>query len=112
MRLIDLEPKFLRHEQRESEVLVTVATLAEAQSIEFLCPYCFQKNGGNVGTHGVLVTFRDRGVADAHGSHNTAGAPSRWEVSGTGFADLTLNPSVNLQPGCEWHGWVKNGDAT
>lgn len=128
MKLTDLEPEFHRyeemmldpishnphglewaeHQKRLSAVLVEVASLAEAQGIWFLCPGCFAKNGGPVGTHMVDVTFRDRGVPDHLGSHATGGAPSRWAVSGTSMDDLTLQPSVNC--GC-WHGFITNGDA-
>lgn len=129
MRLTDLEPEFHRYEermldpachkapglewaepqQRLTEVLVPAASLEDAQGIWFLCPACFVKNGGPVGTHMVLVAFRDRGVPDHLGSHSKEGAPSRWAVSGTDFQNLTLSPSVDC--GC-WHGFVTNGDAT
>ena len=88
-----------------------VDTLAEAQGVMFLCPKCYQTNGGDIGTHMVMVFFADRGVpADAKPG------PGRWQVSGTSIDDLTLSPSINLdcgpEPrGCCWHGWVKNGDA-
>jgi hypothetical protein len=131
MKLTELEPEFHRYESRGESIgiqqqdgtvlgavkatqyLVPVERLEDAQGIMFLCPVCFQKNGGNVGTHSVDVTFRDRGATDEQGSHNNEGKPSRWEVSGSGFADLTTNPSIHLAgPGCGWHGWIKNGDVT
>jgi len=138
MRLADLEPEFHRYETRmmppaghlgpglewsesdyrPAELVVDVATLAEAQGVCFLCPACFVKNGGAVGTHGITVTFRDRGALDHQGSHAKGtevegkyipGPPSRWEVSGTDFNDLTLSPSADC--GC-WHGFITNGEVT
>lgn len=107
MRLTDLEPRFLR--VRPSS-LQHVPTLAEAQGIMFLCPACFQRNEGPVGTHEILIWFADRGVAPGHVS-----CPRRWHVSGTGFEDLTLSPSIDLSnaqgQGCQWHGWVRDGEA-
>jgi hypothetical protein len=86
-----------------------VDTLAEAQGIWFLCPLCFTKNGGSVGTHSVDVTFEGRGAADDQGSHDSTGKPSRWSVSGTCMDDLCLAPSILLAgPGCGWHGFVGN----
>lgn len=133
MRLTELEARFVRygkdiasegHGRRlpdgtiqwggfECDVIQTVDSLAEAQGIRFLCPVCFKANGGSVGTHSVEVTFAGRGVGDEFGSHNSEGLPSRWAVSGTGLDDLTTTPSVFLKgPGCGWHGYITNGDAT
>jgi hypothetical protein len=92
-----------------------VDTLAEAQGIWFLCPKCFAANGGAVGTHAIDVSFAGRGVADNQGSHGRDGQPTRWAVSGTGFEDLTLSPSIDLAgrdgKGCCWHGFVTHGEA-
>ena len=135
MRLSELEPQFERYEYRiESynvvdgdqstwrergcptiaivgprEHRIDVDTLAEAQGIRFLCPLCFKKNCGVVGTHGVDVSFSGRGVPDGAGSHNAAGLPSRWGVTGASFEDLTMTPSI-LTSGCGWHGFVNNGE--
>ena len=83
MRLTDLEPQFLRYEVRDEEgeyrlpdgstvrevrphvYLPYVDDIAQAQGITFLCPVCFAKNGGNVGTHGVICWSRSRGVPDS-----------------------------------------------
>lgn len=113
MRLTELEPLFIRYESREADEYKVPVPLAEAQGIFFLCPVCFTKNNGPVGTHGVEVTFRDRGVADDQGSHNTAGEPSRWAVTGTGVEDLTLTPSIHLASSpCAWHGFITNGEVS
>ena len=85
----------------------TTIDLATAQGVMFLCPQCFARNGGEVGTHSVICWFRDRGV-----SAEASPGPGRWSVSGNSLDDLTLAPSVHLSgPGCGWHGWVRNGDA-
>jgi hypothetical protein len=135
MRLTELEPRFIRYidrvEPREFAVgdpltwrargcpserrVVTVhythrvEALAEAQGIEFLCPVCFAKNRGAVGTHWCEVSFEGRGVKPAQGSHTDKGLPSRWTVSGTSLANLTLMPSIKLEGGCAWHGYITNG---
>jgi hypothetical protein len=115
MRLLDLEPQFIRHEQRGDQAInVHVETLAEADGLFFLCPVCWAKNSEAVGTHGIIVTFRDRGVPDALGSHNKEGQPTRWTVSGSGYTDLSLQPSIDISrnlPG-EWHGFITNGVVT
>lgn len=130
MKLVDLQPKFITYSypvmsvskavgdlatwvargrpcvrsQEPREVKTIVPTLAEAQGIFFECPKCM--NG-----HLVEVTFRDRGVPDHLGTHNKRGEPVRWEVSGSDFADLTTRPSILLEGGCCWHGFVTNGEA-
>jgi hypothetical protein len=78
--------------------------IAKAQGIMFLCPTCFKKNNGPVGTESVLCWFKDRGVPD-----DELPGPGRWQVSGSSFDDLSLSPSVNVDHE-HWHGWVQNGE--
>jgi hypothetical protein len=115
VKLTELEPEFVRYETRTDvagprEYTIPVTTIGEAQGVEFLCPVCFVKNGGAVGTHWCGVTFAGRGATDDQGSHNREGKPSRWQVSGTDFTDLTLQPSIDLTPACSWHGFITNGE--
>lgn len=121
MRLIDLEPEwinatsdkafyrfsdshshvtyFAHHDPEQSE------ELAQAHGICFLCPVCFKKNGGAVGTEHVLIWFAARPVpADYE-------PKPRWQVAGTSFEDLTISPSINVGPE-HWHGWIRNGEVT
>ncbi len=138
MRLTDLEPRFIRYEDRietynvvdgdpatweergkptkeetgPRTYLVTAEVLDQAQGIYFLCPQCFKANGGAVGTHLCEVTFEGRGALDHQGTHNSKGQPVRWHVSGSGFGDLSTSPSILLEGGCGWHGYITKGDAT
>lgn len=110
MRLRDLDAQFLRtvdsSDAKENRIGVP---FAEANGIMFLCPKCFAANKGSVGTHSVICWFT--GV-----SQEWSPKPGRWNASGTGLDDLTFVPpgavSVLLIGGCEWHGFVKNGDAS
>lgn len=131
MRLTELEPTFVRYEMKvetwtrvlgdpmtykdgdpteevtgSREHTILGVPFAEAQGIEFLCPKCFTANGGAVGTHWCNVTFADRGVPDEAGSHNTEGKPTRWTVSGDTFETLVTSPSILLEGGCGWHGFI------
>ena len=105
MRLIDLQPQFLRNDPDDLYTHHYVQSKDEANGIEFLCPVCFEKNGGAIGTHAVICW--DPTVAqDVHP------VPGRWEMRGTGFEDLTLfaSPtSVQLVGGCNAHFLVQNG---
>lgn len=133
MKLRELEASFIRYEQRTetwTRVLGDPLTwkagdpteqvtgprwhvhfgvpFTEAQGVNFRCPLCQ--------AHYVQVSFAGRGVADDAGSHDRAGAPSRWTASGTSLADLTLQPSIDISnpkypKTCQWHGWVRNGSA-
>ena len=98
-----------RKERRNSCYLVKVAMLCDAQAIFFLCPKCYETNNGSIGTHGVIVTFRGRGVPDHLGSHNAEKKPTRWDVVGTSIDDLTCIPSIQLIDGCKWHGFIRGG---
>lgn len=112
MKLIDLRPVLLRYVG--DGVSQRVETLAEAQGVRFLCPLCFEKNGGPVGTHSVLCWSRSRGTPD-----EVTPGPGRWALEGTGLDDLSLNAdppntarSVLLTSGCGWHGFITNGEIT
>ncbi|HBY61083.1 MAG TPA: hypothetical protein DEH78_14770 [Solibacterales bacterium] len=114
MRLTQLEPMWLRWKEEDSrQFFSNVDSIEEAQGIRFLCPKCFQANGGRVGTHQVLCWSSSRGVP----AHATPG-PGRWRLVGTNFEDLTLDcepgksRSVLLLGGCAWHGFVTNGEVT
>jgi len=117
IRLTQLEPEFIslsgdRGSFREVE------NIGDAQGISFLCPACFEANGGSIGTHSVICWSRSRGVPD-----HIEPAPGRWAMVGTNFHDLTLNAdlpstarSVDLTANGkfpkEWHGFITNGEVT
>lgn len=107
MKLVDLEPAFLKILD-EKTVRFEGVTMAEADGIAFLCPKCYAANGGRVGTHQVWC-WRP------HVPQTVSPQPGRWEFTGTGFSDLSLvagSSSVKLIGGCEWHGFVQNGEVT
>jgi len=91
-KLAELEPQFA---VAYGDGWQDVQSLDQAQGIYFTCPSCR--------AHTLLVWFRDRGVP---ASNKPA---ARWAVSGTGYADLTLAPSINAR--C-WHGFVRGGEVT
>ena len=106
MKLADLDPKFLKFEVwGERRVFRKVETLAEATGVKFLCPACFKKNGGPVGTHTVICWTPEIPPEEGFG-------PGRWPMSGSGYHDLTLTPSVQLMGGCNWHGFVTAGEVS
>lgn len=90
-----------------------VETIEEAQGVQFLCPKCYIANNGSVETHHVICWSRSKGVNDAQSP-----GPGRWRMVGTSLDDLTLEAdppgiarSIALKGGCEWHGYVTNGEA-
>ncbi len=105
MKLTDLEPKFLKRENDHSFWFHT--GIAEADGIEFLCPVCFQKNGGPVGTHAIICWTPQV-------PQTTDPVPGRWNMQGTSFADLSLiagSSSVFLTTAaCKAHFFVKSGE--
>lgn len=122
MKLRDLEAQFLKARwctEQTPQVAWTgpfwayrkVDTLDMADGIRFLCPACWQKNSGPVGTHVVMVGFINcppkAYSLDFDGNHVA------WHAHGTGYDDLVLTPSINLDDpryievgGCRWHGFV------
>lgn len=84
----------------------SVDALSEADQVFFLCPLCFAKNNGSVGTHGVRAPFAGRNIPDDAAMHNGAGQPVFWNAGGSSLDDLMLTPSIQLIGGCGWHGFV------
>ena len=103
LTLADLDAKLVT--VTEDGAMAVAQTLPESHGIRFLCPACFQENGGAAGTHSIFLLFK--------GYLPLAWLPDlkRWEVSGTGLQDLTLRPSVHVVAPCGWHGWVTDGTA-
>ncbi len=109
MKLTDLDACFVARYDAAEDSFFEQNEIVGAQGVMFNCPVC--------GLHSVLCWFKN--PIDAPKVPDTAApGPGRWEASGTGLSDLTLNPSVNLDTerarkynSCLWHGWVKNGDA-
>lgn len=109
MRLTLLRGQLTRFEVPRT--FVNVETVAEADSLWFLCPKCFRQNGGPVGTHGIRVDFLGRRVPAHICIHNDQGQPVWWSVEGTSIEDITTNPSILILGGCAWHGWIRSGQA-
>lgn len=114
MKLRELEAQFIKYIPRdgqyEGDGHLYVDTLAEADGIVFLCPLCFAANAGPIGTHSVICWFEGK-VPD-----EVSPKPGRWNPVGSSIDDLTFVPgaksnSVQLLGGCNWHGFIKNGDA-
>lgn len=114
VKLTELEPQFIKYETSADGEIIDPRNIPieQAQGLWFLCPKCFVANSGPVGTHACEVSFAGRGVLDHQGSHNKEGKPVRWNMSGTGLNDLTLTPSILLEGGCAWHGYITNGEVS
>lgn len=106
--LRELKARFVKYIDDRTHRAAT--GLAAADGVEFLCPKCFQANGGPEGTHKVLCWFEDRVPPRTT-------SPGRWTPRGTGLDDLTFTAdpgrpsSVAVQGGCAWHGFVAGGEA-
>ncbi len=90
IKLRDLDPQWLKFETRSSFKIVN--TIAEADGISHLCPVCFIKNNGPIGTHSMIHWFRGR-VPD-----DLVPGPGRWSPVGNSFDDLSFVPSTPPQP--------------
>lgn len=109
MRLSDLDPKFLK---RESDTVnLYVDEIVDADGLQFLCPVCWKKNGGRIGTH-ALICWNPSVPQTTHPING------RWNLVGTGYDDLSLvagSSSVlirNLDGTEHWHGHVTNGEVS
>lgn len=125
MKLVDLMPEwvtyegvgFIRYSDAHSYVDYgngeaadtpeSSEAIANADGVLFLCPTCFKKNNGPVGTDSVLCWFSNK----PHIPALAKPGPGRWAATGTSFDDLTLSPSVNVDNE-HWHGFITNGEVT
>lgn len=107
MRLVELEPRFVRriNDQRLKEV----KTLKMADGIEFLCPKCLRDNNmSNIGVHSVICWEPQVPLSMLPG-------PGRWEMTGKGYHDLTLTAGsssifLNSEGSCGAHFFITNGE--
>lgn len=108
MKLLDLEPEFLQYKPKDGTVYFhKVDKLEEADGILFLCPVCFQKNNGPVGTHSMICWFTGKVQDDVHPK------PGRWTPAGTLETLTFVGPgltSVEQKGGCNCHFHIDNGE--
>ena len=81
-------------------------SFAEADGLLFICP----KSKAEGKDHYIQICFSGSAVPDRLGK-NKSGKTVRWSKSGTCLDDLSLQPSIQEEDGCAWHGFVTNGDA-
>lgn len=95
----------VKHTDGWSESFKWVDTLAEADGIWFKCPLCFKSETEYA--HPVRIGFRGKATPGSYGCNNK-GEPVLWELNpkSTGLDDLVLTPSIQIQGGCNWHGFV------
>lgn len=106
MRLNELDPQWLRWQDDKHWRWRRLGNPDHSDGILFLCPKCFVANHGAVGTHSVICW-------KPHIPQTTQPAPGRWDMTGTGFSDLTLvagSSSVQITGGCEAHFFIENGN--
>lgn len=105
MKLTELEPSFLKRTGDRSHQMID--DMSQADGIMFLCPVCFVKNNGAVGTHSIICWNPSVPV-------NITPGPGRWSMHGTGYTDLTLTATQSsiwlTGPGCGAHFFITNGE--
>jgi hypothetical protein len=94
--------------RRTSDRLFSGArSLKTADGIRFLCPKCFEANGGPKGTHSIICW-------QPHVPQTTPPTPGRWSFEGSTLDNLTLvaaSSSIRLTGGCMAHFWIRDGEA-
>ena len=106
MNLTALNPHFLKISRSQDNTGIywdRVPTLAEADGIIFSCPKCKDKlNAAGIHMDHSLTAWKP-------GTDPGIPGRARWHMTGTGYTDLTLTPSIMIVGGCSWHGYVTNG---
>lgn len=128
MRLRDLSGEFVGKYDPATRSHTRQDSLDGAQGVMFQCPKCASEPGCGPGTgepdgkgcrgvHYVLCWFANPRNAPRV-PDDAEPKPGRWYVAteSTGLDDLTFTGpgacSVLLMGGCNWHGFIRNGDAT
>ena len=110
MNLRELQAEFLKI---EGDGFRIIQNFADADGVMFLCPVCFEKNHGEVGTESMICW-------QPHIPQTVNPAPGRWKFHGTSIDDLTFDngkdekgntraSSVQVNGGCNAHYHVRNG---
>jgi hypothetical protein len=108
VKISELDARFVRRRVEESGEVWEPATYEAADGVIFLCPKCFQTNGGKIGTHSVIC-WRPRVPPEVDPK------PGRWEFSGGSLESLTLvagSSSVLISAelgGCGAHFNIRDG---
>jgi len=114
VKFVDLEPSWVCWKSEDGRVFLPKAeSIEKAHGVMFLCPKCFERNNGPIGTHSLICWSSSAGAPE-----EATPGPGRWKMDGTSFDDLSLNAepgksrSVSITGGCAWHGYVTNGIVT
>lgn len=127
MRLRDLDAEFIGEwkDEHGTKSYRRLPSIDGAQGISFQCPACAvgkergeeDGRGHYKGAHYVICWFRNPRGAPPVPADATPG-PGRWWAEGTSIDDLTFThgeppmaKSVQLNGGCNWHGFVERGEA-
>lgn len=103
LTLLQLEAKFIKRDDSRRRHIVDSINVADG--IQFLCPVCFLKNNGPIGTHSVICWSPTV-------PQDTSPTPGWWSMLGTSLENLTLvasSSSVKLESKCNAHFFVRNG---
>lgn len=90
IRLVDLEPRWIRVQG------------GEVYGIEYRCP-CRDPQCAMGGR--CVVPTKSNFTEDSTCADSRARG---WDITGTGFEDVTLSPSIHHVG--HWHGWLRNGE--
>ncbi len=108
MKLADLDPSFLKRDPDGG--YRTVDSIIGADGIMFLCPVCFIRNKGAVGTHSMICW-------QPHVPDTVYPKPGRWKFHGTDYSNLTLDnsaekksSSVKIEGSFNSHFHITNGN--
>lgn len=103
--LRELEATFIKR-ATDPDGWLEVDTSVDADGVFFLCPVCFHRNNGPIGTHSMLCWFVGRVPSDL------APGPGRWVPNANPTIDnLTfIGPSSkSIACGAHWHGFIRDG---
>jgi hypothetical protein len=105
VRFTELDPHWLTRE--DDRHFGRSRSIQKADGVQFLCPKCFEANGGSKGTHSVICW-------QPHVPQSTPPTPGRWRFEGRGFRTLTLRASSSsillTGGGCGAHFWIRQGE--
>lgn len=106
MKLAECRPEFLKWE--DDSHFKIASSVNEADGLLLLCPVCLKNNKmSTMGVHSIICW-------EPNVPQTTSPKPGRWNMSGTGFDDLTLtagSSSILLTgDGCKAHFFITNGE--
>ena len=108
MKLIDLDPKWVGSGGEGITKDGQPVPKRQGVGISFRCPCGTHPRDDDYGTDRCVILLNN--PLDGGGKFDDTPDGHYWTREGETFETLTLSPSIQRVGGCQWHGFIRNGE--